>query len=155
MIEADFKLRPRWRQALREMEVAGLLVFDATVSKRQIADWMGLGVPVTAADQRAFELAWLEQFGQLRAELLESFRLDLVTQHGKSSFRICLPNQQSRLAIAEGEHELKRAVRRMARRVAFVQVEHLTDAERVENANAQARVGALQSIINRRKLTHE
>ena len=147
------ELFPAWRQALKVLLERGLENGDV-LKKSELIALFGLKQPVTAEQQERFQLDFLRQFGELRDELLEEYRIALRTMFGESSYEVVPPNDQTDLAMSEGDREIKRALRRQARTLAFVRHDELTDEERKKNADAQAKTAMLASMIRKPRLVH-
>ena len=145
----DFVPTPRWRHALRVLVARGLADGD-TIDKSELVKLFGLAEPVTAADQQKFQLDYMAQMIPLRDELLEEHRIALRTMHGESAYEVLPPQQQTDYAMKEGQRELARAIRRMAKTVAYVRHEELTDEQRRANADAQARIAMLAGMMRKR-----
>lgn len=147
----DVRLSPPWRHALATLLDRGL-ANGQVITKAELCSLFGLREPTTIEDYERFQFAFLRQFDELRAELLEEHRIALRTLHGEASYQVVPPAQQTDLAMADGMRELRRSMRKMARTVAFVRHEELTDAQRKANADAQAKVAMLASMIRQPKL---
>jgi len=149
--DGDLRLSPAWKHALAVLLERGI-EDGQVIEKAQLVELFGLKAPVTARDQERFQLDFMQQFAELRAELLEEHRLALRTMHGESSYMVVPPNQQTDLAMDEGLKEMKRAARRMVRTLAFIRHELLTDDERKKNADAQAKAAMLAGMIRNPRL---
>lgn len=150
-VDGEFRLAPAWKHALRELVGRGL-ADGSIIEKAELAELFGLTQPVTAADQERYQLDFMRSFTRLRDELLEEHRLALRTMHGEGSYQVVPPNEQTDLAMDEGMRELKRSMRKMARTLAFVRHERLTDEERRKNADAQAKAAMLAGMVRAPRL---
>jgi hypothetical protein len=152
-MEADdeFRLSPAWKQALRELIDGGLKNGDV-VTRERLVELFGLRPPVTAADQERFQLEFMQQFQALRDELLEEHRVALRTMYGERAYEVVPPGQQTDLAMQEGMRDLRRSMRKMSRTLAFVRHEELTDDQRKQNADAQAKAAMLAGMIRQPRL---
>lgn len=144
--ETELRLSPAWKQALKELVEEGL-PYGRVLDKAMLAAKFGLREPLTAADQCRFQMDFLQQFQELKAELLEEHRLDLRTMYGESAWEVVEPKAQTELAMDEGMKELRRAARKMARRLAFIRHEELDDDQRRKNADAQAKAAMLAGMM--------
>lgn len=149
--DGEMRLSPPWKHALATLVDAGL-PYGRVVTKDELVQLFGLRNPVTAEDQERFQMDFLQQFTELREELLEEHRLRLRTMHGERSYEVVHPNAQTDLAITEGQREMRRAVRRMSRTLAFVRHDELTDDERRKNADAQAKAAMLAGMVRKPRL---
>jgi hypothetical protein len=144
--EGELRLLPAWRHALRELLAEGLP--DGTVvTKERLVELFGLRKPITAHDQERFQLEFMRQFDELRAELLEEYRIALRTMFGESAYQVVPPSDQTELAMSDGMRDLKRSMRKMTRTLAFIRHEELTDEQRRKNADAQAKAAMLAGMI--------
>lgn len=151
MLEEEFRLSPPWKHALRTLLARSLNNGDI-ITKTELVDLFGLPAPVTAQDQERFSLEFMRQFSDLRDELLEEHRIALRTMHGESSYEVVPPADQTGLALTEGQKELRRALRKMTRTLAFIRHEELTDEQRKKNADAQAKAAMLAGMVRGQKL---
>jgi hypothetical protein len=149
--EVEFRLSPPWKHALRTLLDRGLSNGDV-IEKADLQQLFSLRDPVTAAEQERFQLDFMRQFTELREELLEEHRIALRTLHGERAYQVVPPADQTDLAMSEGLKEMRRAARRMARTLAFVRHEELTDEERRRNADAQAKAAMLAGMIRNPRL---
>lgn len=151
MLEEEFRLSPPWKHALRALLMRGLSNGDV-ITKPELVELFGLAAPVTAEDQERFSLEFMRQFSELRDELLEEHRIALRTMHGESSYEVVPPADQTALALSDGQKEMRRALRRMTRTLAFIRHDELTDEQRRKNADAQAKAAMLAGMIRGQKL---
>jgi hypothetical protein len=147
-MDGEMRLSPAWKHALAKLEEGGL-PYGRVITKAELADLFGLAQPVTAADQERFQMEFLQQFTALRAELLEEHRLMLRTMYGEGSYEVVAPADQTDLALSEGLRDLRQAARKMARGLAFIRHEELTDEQRRKNADAQAKAAMLAGMVRR------
>lgn len=147
----DFRLSPAWKHAMQSL-LARVLKNGDIIAKADLVDLFGLAKPVTAADQERFQLDFMRQFGELRDELLEEHRIALRTMHGESSYEVVPPADQTDLALTEGQREMRRAMRKMTRTLAFVRHDELTDDQRKVNADAQAKAAMLAGMMREQRL---
>lgn len=146
--DGEIRLSPAWKHALAVLIEEGLS-YGQMITKERLVELFGLCKPVTAEDQERFQMEFLSQFTELREELLEEHRLRLRTLHGERAYEVVRPGEQTDLAVSEGQREMKRAIRRMSRTLAFVRHEELTDAERRKNADAQAKTAMLAGMVRK------
>jgi hypothetical protein len=150
-LDGELKLSPAWKHALRVLLDRGIRD-GQIIEKAELVDLFGLRQPQTAAEQERFQLDFMRQFLELRDELLEEHRLALRTMHGEGSYQVVPPNEQTDHAMTEGLREMRRAARKMARTLAFVRHEQLTDEERRKNADAQAKAAMFAGMIRNPRL---
>jgi len=150
-MDGELRLSPAWKHALGVLLERGL-TDGQIIEKAELVRLFGLKTPQTAAEQERFQLDFMRQFLELRDELLEEHRLALRTMHGESSYQVIPPMEQTDHAMGEGLRDMRRAARRMARTLAFVRHEQLTDEERRKNADAQAKAAMLAGMIRNPRL---
>lgn len=149
--DGDFRLSPPWKHALRTLCEQGM-PNGRVIAKDELVALFGLRKPTTAAEQERFQLDFMQQFGELRDELLEEHRIALRTMFGESSYEVIPPAHQTDLAVQEGMRDLKRSMRKMTRTLVFVRHEELTDDQRRSNADAQAKAAMLAGMIRNPRL---
>lgn len=150
-IDGEVRLSPAWKHALGVLLERGLQD-GQIITRDELSNLFGLKKPETAQEQERYQLAFMRQFQSLRDELLEEHRLALRTMYGEASYQVVPPNEQTDLAMTEGLREMKLAARKMARTLAFVRHEELTDEERRKNADAQAKAAMLAGMIRNPRL---
>jgi transposase len=150
-IEETTRVLPVWKHAIRVLVDQGL-PYGRVLTKKELSSLFGLKEPQTAAEQISYQMEFLQQFTELRAELLEEHRLMLRTMHGESSYEVVEPREQTELAMREGMRDLKQATRKLARGLAFIRHEELSDEERRKNADAQAKAAMLAGMIRQPRL---
>jgi hypothetical protein len=150
----DVRLFPAWKHALAALLERGL-DNGLVITKAELCELFGLREPTTIDEYERHQFAFMRQFDELRSELLEEHRIALRTLYGEASYEVVPPHQQTDLAMTDGMRELQRTLRKMARTVAFVRQEELTDAQRKANADAQAKVAMLASMARRPRLSQK
>ncbi|MGP1609294.1 MAG: hypothetical protein ACTS5G_01210 [Burkholderiales bacterium] len=153
MMQADGEVRlsPPWRHALAVLISQGV-ENGKVIRKAELVELFGLRNPVTAEDQERFQMDFLQQFSELRDELLEEHRVALRTMYGEASYEVVPPAHQTDLAMREGMRDLRRSMRKMTRTLAFVRHEELTDEQRKQNADAQAKAAMMAGMIRKPQL---
>lgn len=149
--DGELRLSPPWKHALQVLIEQGLKNGDV-IRKEALVELLGLRAPITAEDQVRFQLDFMQQFTDLREELLEEHRIALRTMYGESSYEVVPPSAQTELAVSDGMKEIRRSIRKTARMLAFVRHEELTDEQRKQNADAQAKTAMLASMVRQTKL---
>jgi hypothetical protein len=149
--DTELRLSPPWKHALRTLLDDGLPNGEVITKDRLVA-LFGLRQPETAEQQERFQLDFMQQFAELREELLEEHRIALRTMYGERSYEVVPPAQQTDLALGDGMRDLKRSVRKMTRTLAFIRHEELTDEQRRANADAQAKAAMLAGMVRNPRL---
>ena len=147
----EFEKWPRWRHALDVLLERGL-PYGSRIERDEIVRLLKLKQPVTAAQQQAFQLEYLEQFHALRYELLEGHCLLLRTVHGERCYEVTPPNRQTDVALAVGVREIKSALVKASKGVTFIRSNELSAEEARKNADAQARLASLAVMVRGRRL---
>lgn len=148
--EQELKLFPAWRQAELDLIAQGV-TYGSLITDEWLREAFGVGEPKTIADAQRNDLIMLQQTQALRDSLLESRNMMLRRVQGVG-FSVVPPDQQTRVAMEDRTREVRNALRKLAREVSHVDRSRLTDDQRKENADAQAKIGALRGMV-RRKLT--
>ena len=144
----DADLHPAWREALRQWPNSGYTWGDQiphawfyeAFNLPPIEDGM------TVKQAETIRLKFLSQFESFRRALLEECRMDLVSVRGYG-YEIVTPAEASRRAFDEEMHEIRKAVRNLARRLCYVPTGQLTDEQRRENADLMARAAGLRRTL--------
>lgn len=154
MSEDTLDLYPAWREALHQWPQSGHSWGDQIPH-----EWFytAFGLPVvqdtmTIKQAEAIRLKFLSQFESFRKALLEDHRMDLVSVRGYG-YEIVTPAEASRRAYEEEMHEVRKAMRNLARRLRFVPLNQMTDEQRRENADLMARAANLQRMFKPIALT--
>lgn len=150
-MDEALKLFPAWRDALEKHIANGLRPGDV-ICKHDIAKQCGLRPPVTAEDARRYDLQLMQIFNEYRAELLEVHLMDLQSLHSKGDYLVVEPKDQTANALQVGRAEIKAAVRKMAKRLHYVDLVALTDEQRREHADGLGRAAALGAFFRDPKL---
>jgi hypothetical protein len=145
-------LYPLWKEAVR-----AVLNSDHAPGVILKTDWLreqfGLKTPVTAADQRQFQLDWMGAFNSFRDCLLREHKICLRTIHN-GAYEIIRPGDQTELAESTHMKAIHRELRHMVAKMTHVNHEALTDEERRKNADGLARAAHISGTIrNRRRIT--
>lgn len=151
MEEQEPKLYPAWRQAEKDLLAEGF-TYGSLVTKEWLDQAFGIAPPKTIAEFQKAELVRLSQFEDLRLSLLENHRIFLAPVRGVG-YTAVPPEKQTSTAVAIRTKEVKSALAKMAREISHVNLDLLNDAQRQENADAQAKLGALRSMV-RKRLKH-
>lgn len=149
--EDNITRMPLWRTMMERMLDAGLKPGDK-INKHHLGKECGLRKPVTADDKTKYDLQLMSIFQSFRDALLEEHCLDLVAVGAGGEYTVTEPKDQTRLAVMTGQDEVRKALRKMTKRVVFIRLEGLTDEARKENLDAQAKIAALASMVRKTKL---
>lgn len=141
------KLYPAWRQAEADLLASGL-AHGSLITQEWLDAAFGLKPPKTIAEAERVQLVRLRQTQALRESLLENHRMMLRPVKGVG-FTVIPPDQQTRVAVADRTREVKAAMVKLAREISHVDTSKLTDDQRKENTDAQAKLGALRAMFRK------
>jgi hypothetical protein len=153
-LDDNVELYPAWRQAL-------VRFLDAGFTPDQVVPhewwWEALGIekpdeqtPLGEADPA--RLQWVDQFGKLRAVLLERYLIALKNEAGQG-YRIVAPRDQSRIGFDDGTALISRGFRLMFDWATHTNMSALTADERRAHTDNMVRIASLGSLLRRtRKL---
>jgi hypothetical protein len=147
-MDGELRLSPAWKHALATLIDEGL-EDGMVITREKLDELFGLRKPVTAEDQKRYQLEFMQQFTDLKSELLEEHRIDLDSVFGEGAYKVVPAADQSDLAMKDGMKDLRRSMRKMTRRLAFIRHEQLTDEQRRQNADMQAKAAMLAGMIRR------
>lgn len=142
------KLYPAWRQVEADLLASGL-TYGSIITTELLDAGLGIVPPKTIAEYQKAELVRLRQITALKESLLESRNMLLVSEPGVG-YRVVLPEEQTKLSMHLRTREMKSALAKLMREVSHVDTGRLSDAQRQENVDAQAKLGALRSIFRKR-----
>jgi len=152
-MSGEVTLLPAWREAAKRLADAKISHGDA-ISHEQLRAWLEMPQPsgsVTFEVVQQWQLAMLSQVDALRDYLLEERRMLLVPEIGRG-YRIAQPSEQTDIATKDGVKKARRAIAQMQRQLLYVDTGQLTDEQRKQNVDAQARAGALRVALGRNRV---
>lgn len=141
------RLYPAWRQAEADLIAQGM-TFGSIVTTEWLEAAFGLREARTISEYQKNELVFLRQVTALRESLLETRKMMLVSEPGVG-YRVVLPEEQTRMAMHVRTREIKNAMAKLLREVSNVDLSKLSDAQRKDNADALAKLGALRSTMRK------
>lgn len=148
----NVRLDPLWRQAvvdlLNECPEPGHLITKAWLNSH-----FELEEGYTADQFKRYHYAFLEAMEGFRNELLVDHNIALKVISGVG-YQVIAPKEQTRHALAQGYRRIRRDVGAMAKMLRHVDVGQLTDEQRQENADAQAKATMLSTILRRSRRLH-
>lgn len=147
MDETEPKLYPAWRQAEADLLANGL-TFGSIITRDTLEAAFGIKPAETIQQHISNELIYLRQTTAMRESLLESHRMMLVSEPGVG-FRVAMPQEQTKLSMHQRTREVKAAMQKLSREITHVQTSMLNDEQRKENSDAQAKIGALRSMVRK------
>jgi hypothetical protein len=138
-------LFPTWKEAVRVL-LDGGLTFGATVTRAHLAKLCDIKPATSVEDVRRYDLEVLDGVYKIREALLTNHCMLLVSD-GKGGFTVVNPEDQTRIAVDAGTKAMKREMGRMAKGVSFIRSDMLTDDQRAQNADAQAKISLLAGMV--------
>lgn len=145
----DITLFPRWRQAVRDLLnefKSGDLVPLSWLEDRFGMPTLRDSQKLTADQFRERQFAWLGNVEAFKAELLRDHQVLLQSVRGEG-YRWCPPGEQTRVAQADLERDMRKSFRMTALRLKNVRIGELTDDQRQQNVDAIAKLSALRGTV--------
>lgn len=145
-------LLPPWRNAAAEL-FGSRYTFGDVVPHDELQAALMLPKPagrITVEEYENWRLSLLAQVDALCAYLLEERNMCLKAIPGQG-YMIVKPAEQTDYAMKHGMKRVKSELRKMWRRLSFIDRSALTHEEARKNADALARLAFLQSMANKRK----
>ena len=137
----ELKLYPSWKQALSDLEAAAIAP-GQTIEKDWLCEKFGLVPANTIAESERNAQLFRTAIWQLRETLLSKHNLMLRAVSG-IGYRVVEPEMQTGQALRDRGEEIGRALAKLQTEITCIRLDALTDTQRKENADAQAKVGAL------------
>jgi len=147
MEDATPKLYPAWRQAEADLLADGL-AHGSIITRETLEAAFGITPAKSVQQHISNELIYLRQTTALRESLLENQKMMLVSEPGVG-FRVAMPEEQTKLAMHQRTREVKAAMQKLVREITNVNTTLLADDQRKENADAQAQIGALRTMVRK------
>ena len=142
---------PLWKRVALEF-VATQPQPGAELTKGYLTEAFGLKTPVTAEDQRVFDLEFMNNMNLLKDYLLKKYKICLEPNH-RSVYFVVAPQAQTKHADVKHAKAIHRELRHMMDKQLNVDHSKLTSEQQKENANALARTAHLKvAVRNRNKV---
>lgn len=145
-------LLPPWRNAAADL-FAGRYTYGDVVPHDVLQAALGLPKPagkITVEEYEEWRLGLLSQVDALGAFLLEERSMCLKAVPGQG-YMIVKPADQTAYAMEQGLKRVKSELRKMGRRLTFVDRAALSHEEARQNADALARLSFLQQMARKAK----
>lgn len=144
---SEVKIFPAWKQAVQDF--LAQFQYGDIVSHDWLVERFGLPRPdermsVAAFQARQFE--WLAAIEGFKATLLHEHQVLLQSVRGEG-YRWVPPAEQTNTATKEFAKEAGRVFRIAGSRLRNIRVGELTDAQRRENIDAQAKLSHLRGTV--------
>jgi hypothetical protein len=145
-------LYPAWKQAAADL-FAGKYSFGDVVSHEELQEALKLPKPtgrVEVAKYERWRLDLLSQVEALAGYLLEEKNMCLRALPGRG-YEIVRPEDQTGFAMKDGMKRVGSEIRKMGRRLKFIDRSSLTSEQAKENADALSRLSFLSQEASRVK----
>lgn len=140
---------PSWKQAVTNF-MALKPYPGMEITKKWLATEFGLKKPITAEDQEKFSIDFMNNMVHFKDEILTQFLVCIASKNNGKYFVIS-PQDQTEHADYKHVKEIYKSLNNMKKKMRYVDHSKLTDAQRVENANALARTDDLRRAVRTRK----
>ncbi len=150
MSDDNVTLLPAWRNAAADL-FSGKYGYGDVVPHDELQTALSLDKPtgkITVDEYEAWRLSLLSQIDALATFLLEEKNMCLKSVPGQG-YMILEPAKQTQYAMEAGIKRVKSELRKMARRLTFIDRSALTHEAARENADAMARMAFLRQQTKR------
>ena len=145
-------LLPAWRNAAAEL-FAGQYSHGEIIPHDVLREALRLPEPsgrLTREEWESWRLALVAQVDALAAWLLEEKNLCLKNVQGQG-YMILPPAEQTTFAVKQGRKKIRAELRKMGRRLSFIDHASLSQDERKANADALARLSFMEQQFRKAK----
>lgn len=148
-LQHDPTPHPVWRHALQQLESGGIAP-GSVIEKAELERMFCMPDAKNMAEFQKNTQLFRFYVWQLRQELLHKHRLVIRSLSGVG-YEVLQPQHQTQRVMRDRGEAISRELTKLAEELAYLRAEELTDAQRKDNLDAQAKVGALMSF-SRKKL---
>lgn len=148
----EVHLLPAWRNAAAEL-FTGRYTYGDVVPHEELQAALMLPKPagkITVDEYEQWRLALLAQVDALSTFLLEERSMCLKAVPGQG-YMIVEPAKQTEFALDHGMKRVKSELRKMGRRLSFIDRASLSHEEARQNADAMAKLSFLQEMARKAK----
>ena len=148
----EVHLLPAWRNAAAEL-FSGAYTYGDVISHEALREALRLPEPtgkLSREEWEAWRLALVAQVDSLADWLLEEKNMCLRNIQGQG-YQIVEPAEQTEFAMKQGRKKIRSELRKMGRRLSFVDRDALSQDERKANADALARLSFMEQQFKRAK----
>lgn len=145
-------LLPAWRNAAAEL-FSGQYGYGDVIPHDVLRASLRLPEPkgrLTLAELESWRLSLVAQIDALADWLLEEKNMCLRSIQGQG-YQIVEPAEQTEFAVKQGRKKIRSELRKMGRRLSFVDASVLTAEQRRENADALARLSFMEQQFSKAK----
>lgn len=148
---SEVAIYPAWRQAVQDF--LGEFTYGDLVSHAWLEERFGMltiddSQRLTANAFRERQFAWLGAIEAFKHSLLTEHQVMLESVRGQG-YRWAHPAQQTAIATRELEREAGKVFRQAGSRLKHMRFGELTDEQRRENVDAQAKMSALRGTVRK------
>ena len=105
--------------------------------------------PYLTKDAEKWQLVYTTALSCFRAKMLEEYLMDFRSV-SREGYQIVQPEQQVNLALKDTRKDVTKALRQGSKRITSVNMEGQSDAKRIEQTEALAFVGQVQSMTRKK-----
>ena len=127
---------------VEQFEAAGF-TYGSVIPKSWFDHHLDIPEPQIIADVHKSQILYASLMGELRAKLLVQKKMALRTKAGVGQ-EVIHPGEQTEWAMSEVKNALHRELEKARDRLCYVDATALTDEERRENMDAQAKLSFFQ-----------
>lgn len=149
----DVHLLPAWRNAAAELFGSGAYTYGDVIAHETLRAALRLPEPTGKLSREEWEgwrLALVAQVDALADWLLEEKSMCLRNIQGQG-YQIVEPAEQTDFAVKQGRKKIRAELRKMGRRLSFVDHGALSQDERKANADALARLSFMEQQFRKAK----
>jgi hypothetical protein len=146
-------LLPAWRNAAAELFASGRYTYGDVIPHEVLRLALRLPEPhgkLTLSELESWRLSLVAQIDALSDWLLEEKNMCLRSLPGQG-YQIIPPAEQTEYAVNQGRKKIRSELRKMGRRLSFVDHASLTQDERRKNADALARLSFMENQFSKAK----
>ncbi|MCD0280471.1 hypothetical protein JWH04_16295 [Xanthomonas melonis] len=139
------QLLPAWRNAAAEL-FNGQYAYGEVIPHRVLRAALRLPEPrgkLTREEWERWRLDLVAQVDALADWLLEEKNICLKAMHGEG-YMLVRPGDQTEFAVKQGRKKIRAELRRMGRRLSFIDHASLSQEQRKANADALARLSFME-----------
>lgn len=151
-MSGEVHLLPAWRNAAAEL-FSGQYGYGDVISHEALREALRLPEPkgkLTVTEYESWRLALVAQIDALSDWLLEEKNMCLRNIQGQG-YQIVEPSEQTEFAVKQGRKRIRAELRKMGRRLSFIDHAALSQDERRQNADALARLSFMDRQFRQAK----
>lgn len=128
--------------------IAENLAYDEVILMERFDEILGVTLPKSGelSQIQAAQIERMAVIDQVAKELLKSHSLMLKNVRGEG-YKLVVPAQQTKVAMAEGQHKIKKELTKAVRRVTCVRTDELDSAQQREREDALAKLKTIHKMV--------